>query len=278
MGAARQPPPSTHPMWAQSGVELDTDGRHSLAPVSVRRRGSWASLGAAGAYRDPWSVSSAPNALSGVSRIAARVSTPTSTITTERAVAEPGPSGSIRIPVGPVTTAAPTLDCTTGELVLTVHPDRASYNWGDTMIVTLHLALTSGPACRIPADACTPQVVVHFYDPTFANGTGLLGPFTVPCSSDPLLVASGSGAAVGVPARFGSSSGNTDCQDSHDGVEQWDGHLGWQLGPGHILSADPFYVRVVTPARASSTTTTTSTTPPATTTSTSTPPTTTSTT
>ncbi len=130
------------------------------------------------------------------------------------------------------------------------------------MTVIVHLSLLTGaPACHIPTDLCAGalQVTVHFYDPTLSYGTGLGGPFTLPCSSYPVHVEPGTGAAVEVAAPFVCGSGNLDCEDSHDGIEQWDGHVEWLLTPNHILADAPFSVEVVTPPRnAPATTTSTS--------------------
>jgi hypothetical protein len=167
---------------------------------------------------------------------------------------------------------------------MSARPERPSYSWGDAMTVIVHLSLISGAsACRIPTEFCSGalQVTVHFYDATLSDTNGLLGPFTLPCSSYPVAVLPGSGVSVGVAAQFVCGSGNLDCEDSHDGVEQWDGHVEWLLAPGHILGDAPFGVEVVTPPRNAATTTTSTSTLPTTTststTSTSTPSTTTST-
>ncbi len=127
------------------------------------------------------------------------------------------------------------------------------------MTVIVHLSLVSGaPACRIPTEFCFAalQVTVHSYDPTLSYGNSLLGPFSLPCSSYPVFVVPGTGASVEVPAPFICGSGNLDCEDSHDGFEQWDGHVEWLLTPNDILADAPFRVEVVTPPRNAPTTTT----------------------
>jgi hypothetical protein len=176
-------------------------------------------------------------------------------------------------PIAPTsTTTASVPGCVASELTMAARPQATSYDWNETLEVTVQLSIRSEPPCQLvpdmfspgdPSEGCFPEVILEYYDATLSPSTALLGPYLQPCGTTPSTIAPGVPLTtdIAVPLQCGT------CPVSHDGNENWDVQANWQLAPGQNLGAG-FHIVVVTPPEPATTTTTTSATTTTTTTTT----------